>query len=112
MSAVIIGLPQAMANVAAIPVVVAVSGEVGLTAGKLRLVARARSLAPKRTGRMASRIVPVPEGVAAVEDYSRFVERGTVHMRAQPFLGAAFDQESDAIVDLVTNTVRIALYAL
>ena len=112
MSVVIVGLPQAMAKVAAIPVVAEVVGERSLDAGKLLVAAAARARAPKRTGLMASRIIPVPDGVAAFADYSGYVERGTRYMAAQPFLFAALDDTQDTVSDLVGNTVKTALYAL
>jgi HK97 gp10 family phage protein len=61
---------------------------------------------------MASRIVPVPEGVAALEDYSRFVERGTRYMQAQPFLVDALEDTQDEVASLVGNAAKTALYAL
>jgi HK97 gp10 family phage protein len=112
MSVVIIGLPEALAKIAAIPTVAEVAGEAGLTAGKVLLAANARVRAPKRTGKMASGIVPVPEGVAAVVDYSRFVDRGTIYMEAQPFLEDALEDTQDTIADLVGNAAKTALYAL
>ena len=112
MSVVIIGLPQAMAKIAAIPVIAETVGGAGLEAGKLLLTADARARAPKRTGTMASGIIPVPEGVAALVDYSGYVEHGTRYMAAQPFLFDALEDTQDSISDLVGNTVKTALYAL
>jgi HK97 gp10 family phage protein len=112
MSIVIIGLPEAMAKIAAIPAVAEAAGEVGLTAGKVLVAGVARTRAPKLTGRMASQIVPVPEGVAALEDYSRFVDQGTRYMAAQPFLGEALEDTQDTVSDLVGNAAKTALYAL
>jgi HK97 gp10 family phage protein len=112
MSVVIIGLPQALAKIAAIPIIVDKAGEIGLEMGKALIAEKAKQIAPRRTGRMASRIVAVPEGVAALEDYSRFVERGTRFMQAQAYMGPALEAEDQQVSDLVSNTVRTALYAL
>ena len=109
---VILGLPQAMAKIAAIPVVAEVSGEAGLTAGKLVVAADARARAPKRTGALASSIVPVPEGVGVIQPYAGFVEFGTRFMDAQPYLIDAVESQGDRVSDLVANAVRTALYAL
>jgi len=111
-SVVIIGLPEAMAKIAAIPAVAEAAGEAALTAGKVLVAARARVRAPKRTGKMASGIIPVPEGVAAVVDYSRFVDQGTIYMEAQPFLEDALEETQDTVSDLVGNAAKTALYAL
>lgn len=109
---VILGLPQAMAKIAAIPTVAEVSGQAGLTAGKLVVAADARARAPRRTGALASSIVPVPEGVAVVQPYAGFVEFGTRYMEAQPYLTEALEDQSDRVSDLVANAVRTALFAL
>ena len=64
---VILGLPQAMAKIAAIPVVAEVSGEAGLTAGKLVVAAdaRARPLLPQlpRYPRCVGYWIPVDAGM-------------------------------------------------
>jgi HK97 gp10 family phage protein len=112
MSVVIIGLPEAMAKIAAIPAVAEAAGEVGLTAGKVLVAAAARARAPKLTGALASSIVPVREGVAAFKDYGGFVEFGTRYMEAQPFLGEALEDTQDTVADLVGNAAKTALYAL
>jgi HK97 gp10 family phage protein len=112
MSVVIIGLPEAMAKIAAIPAVAEAAGEVGLTAGKVLVAAAARARAPKLTGALAASIIPVPEGVAAGQDYSGFVEFGTRYMEGQPFLGEALEDTQDTVADLVGNAAKTALYAL
>jgi HK97 gp10 family phage protein len=89
-----------------------VAGGKGLDAGKVLMAADARARAPKRTGRMASGIVPSPEGVVALVDYTRFPELGTRYMAAQHFLTSALDDTQDTIADLVGNTAKLALYAL
>jgi HK97 gp10 family phage protein len=112
MSVVIIGLPEAMAKIAAIPAVAEAAGEVGLTAGKVLVAASARARAPKLTGALVNGIWPVSEGVASVVDYSGFVEYGTRFMEAQPFLGEALEDTQDTVADLVGNAAKTALYAL
>ena len=108
----IVGLPQALAKIAAVPIIAEKLGQVGLEAGKELVAAKARVIAPKRTGDMARGITVVPEGVAATVPYSGFPEFGTRYMRAQPFMQSAFETEADGATDLVTTTVRTALYAL
>jgi len=112
MNVVIVGLPQALAKIAAVPIIAEKLGQVGLEAGKELVAAKARQLVPKRTGALAASISPVPEGVAVAEGYAGFVEFGTRNMRAQAYLGPALEAEDQQVSDLVTNTVRTALYAL
>jgi len=109
---IILGLPQALAKIAAVPVIAEKAGQVGLEVGKELVAGKARQLVPKRTGALAASIGPVPEGVAAGENYARYVEFGTRYMRAEAYLGPALEAESDRVSDLVSNTVRTALYAL
>lgn len=112
MNVVILGLPEALAKIAAIPLIAEKFGEIGLEAGKELVAEKARELAPKRTGAMAASIQPVPEGVAVGERYARFVEFGTRYMPAEAYLGPALEAEDQNVSDLVSNTVRTALYAL
>jgi len=109
---VIIGLPEAMAKIAAIPVVAETVGETALTAGKVEVAALARALAPKRTGALAGSIVPVPEGVGVVVPYAGYVEFGTVNMDAEPYLGPALERAGPIVGKEVTESVKTALYAL
>jgi HK97 gp10 family phage protein len=109
---IIVGLPQALAKIAAIPLIAEKMGQVGLDVGKVHVADKARQLVPKRTGALAASIVAVPEGVAVGERYAGFVEFGTRNMRAQAYLGPALEAEDEAVSDLVSNTVRAALYAL
>lgn len=101
-----------MAKVAAIPVVASVSGEAALEVGKVQVAAAARALAPKRTGRMAAGIVPVHEGVAALVDYTRFPESGTVFIQAQHFMEEAAERVGPIVTREITEVVTRALYAL
>jgi HK97 gp10 family phage protein len=109
---VIVGLPETMAKVAAIPVVCETFGQAGLEAGKELVAETAKQLVPKRTGALAASIRPVPEGVAVGERYAGFVEFGTRYMPAEAYLGPALESEAPQVSDLVSNTVRTALYAL
>lgn len=78
----------------------------------------ARELAPVHTGKLRDNIVISDElrptsrkrneegtvyvGILADHAYhARFVEFGTVHMQAQPFLGPAFEQHRDQIIDIL-----------
>ncbi len=112
MSVVIVGLPEAMAKVAAIPVVAEVSGEAALEAGKIQMAAAARALAPRRTGALAASIIPVAEGVAALQEYGRYVEFGTRYMDAQPFMDDAVERVGPIVTREITEVVKRALYAL
>lgn len=60
------------------------------------IAARASQLAPQDTGFMAENIYAemTPEGGAVISEapYTLFVEYGTVHMAAQPFLRPAMDE--------------------
>jgi HK97 gp10 family phage protein len=109
---VILGLSEALAKIAAVPLIAEKAGQVGLDVGKEHVADKARQLVPRRTGALAASIVPVPEGVAVREHYAGFVEFGTRNMRAQAYLGPALEAESDSVGDLVSDTVRAALYAL
>jgi HK97 gp10 family phage protein len=109
---VILGLPEAMAKIAAIPVVAETVGEATLTAGKIEVAALARAIVPKRTGKLAASIVPVPDGVAAVAEYAGFVEFGTVFMKAEPYLSPALEKAGPIVGKEVTEAVKTALYAL
>jgi HK97 gp10 family phage protein len=112
MTATIIGLPEAMAKIAAIPEVAEVSGEASLAAGKAELSTAMRALAPKRTGLLAGSIVAVPEGIAVVARYAGYVEFGTVNMAAIPFVEPVMEHLGPVVGEQVTKTVRTALYAL
>jgi HK97 gp10 family phage protein len=72
----------------------------------------ARARAPRRTGALAASIVPVPEGVAALVDYSRYVEFGTRNMEAEPYLRDALGDRASDVSNIVANAVKTALYAL
>jgi HK97 gp10 family phage protein len=109
---VIIGLPEAMAKIAAIPVVAETVGETALEAGKGEIALLARAIVPKDTGALAASIVPVAEGVAAVQRYAGFVEFGTVNMDAQPYLEPALDKGGEIVGKQVAEAVKTALYAL
>jgi HK97 gp10 family phage protein len=112
MTNVILGLPEAMAKIAAIPLVAETVGETSLEAGKAEVAMLARALAPKRTGALAASIIPVPEGVAAVQEYAGFVEFGTVNMSAEPYLDPAMERAGPIVGKQVTEAVKTALYAL
>ena len=112
MTTVILGLEEALAKIAAIPVVAEAVGGETLDVGKAEIAAVARSLAPRRTGRLAASIIPVPEGVAAVADYARYVEFGTVFMDAEAFLEPAVEHAGPIVSREVAEAVRSALYAL
>lgn len=111
-SVVIVGLPEAMAKVGAIPVVAETVGETALQAGKIEMAAAARALAPRQTGALAASIIPVAEGVAALQQYGRFVEFGTRYMDAQPFMDTAVERVGPVITREITEVVKRALYAL
>jgi len=112
MNVVIVGLPETMAKVAAIPVIAEKFGQLGLEQGKELVAETAKQLVPKRTGALAASIRPVPEGVAAGERYAGFVEFGTRFMPAEAYLGPALEAQAPQVSDLVSTTVRTALYAL
>jgi HK97 gp10 family phage protein len=109
---VIVGLPETLAKVAAIPVVAETFGKTGLEAGKELVAQTAKQLAPKRTGALAASIHPVAEGVAADIRYAAYVELGTSDTPVQAFLGPALEAKAPQVSDLVSTTVRTALYAL
>ena len=113
MSVVIVGLPEAMAKIAAIPEVAEVAGRAAIAAGSTELAAAMRAAAPKRTGRLAGSIVPVPTGgVAVAAPYAGFVEFGTVKMDAEPFVEPVMDNLGPKVGTEITETVKTALYAL
>src|SRR4029453_15049819 len=112
MKVVIVGLPETLAKVAAIPLVAEASGQTGLEAGKELVARTAKQLVPRRTGAPPPSIPPPPEGVAASERYARFIEFGTRYMPAEAYLGPALEAEAPQVSDLVSTTVRAALYAL
>lgn len=63
-----------------------------------RLIAkRAQEIAPVRTGYLRDHIEAKEGQVVSEADYSQFVEFGTVHMEAQPFLRPAVDEHEAEI---------------
>jgi len=111
---VILGLPQAIAKLVALPVVVQAAAEVGRAHGAARVAGRAIETAPTLTGAMAGSIAVLDEGAAVGvgERYAPFVEFGTANMEAQPFLLPAVETEESAVVSDVGDAVRVALFAL
>lgn len=79
----------------------AVSAE--LTAGAERVAARARELVPVRTGTLRAsigvRTASAGAGVQveATAPYAAYVEFGTIHMAAEPYLQPAVDEVTPAL---------------
>lgn len=109
MTVTILGLPQLQAKLAALPAAVERAAREGRDTGSRRIAEIAALNAPQLTGAMAESIDTDGETVGVGEPYSPFVEFGTTHMSAQPFLGPAFEQEQMAAVDDVANAVRVSL---
>lgn len=53
------------------------------------VAADAEALAPKRTGHLASTIEVTGDRVVATASYAAYVELGTRHMHAEPYLAPA-----------------------
>lgn len=81
-----------------------------LEAGAQVVAARAQDYAPVDTGALRASIrvddvTPDSAQVSANTDYAAFVELGTSHMAAQPFLRPALDQHEGEIVAAVAAQV-------
>lgn len=61
------------------------------------IATRAKSIAPKRTGRLRDSIRASGFMIEARAPYSRFVEFGTRKMKAQPFLRPALEEEKGKV---------------
>lgn len=68
----------------------------------------ARAKAAVDTGAMRDGIEETPEGLVATNDHSGFVENGTAHMPAQPFMKPAAEVMRIALPAEVTAAVREA----
>lgn len=85
--------------------------------GVLKIERRAKELVPVDTNTLRASIESVVEKVALDEivgkagtnvEYSEYVEMGTRHMQAQPYLRPAFEEVIPDLVDDVKNAVRKA----
>ncbi len=65
--------------------------EAGEEASKL-IATRAKSIAPKRTGRLRDSIRPSGLTIEAGAPYARFVHEGTRYMKPRPFLRDAIEE--------------------
>ena len=86
--------------------------------GGERVAQAARSMAPRRTGALAGSIRATVAGGsgadAAVEiapsvRYGGYVEHGTAHMAAHPYLGPALEAVSDGVAENVADAAARAL---
>ena len=86
--------------------------------GGERIAQAARSMAPRRSGRLArsirSDVTSGNDADASVEvgptvRYGRFVEHGTVRMDAHPYLGPALEAVSDGVAESVADAAARAL---
>lgn len=85
-----------------------------MTAGE-KMAERARTIAPKQTGRLAGSIEATPlvqnfgadvaVEVGPTAFWGRYVENGTSKMSPRPFLGPAADQEASAIAEAVAKAI-------
>lgn len=81
------------------------------------VVAEAKSIAPVRTGYMRDHITGKVEdkertvvgAVTSEAGYSGFVEFGTVHMEAQPFMRPALDTARERIRSQFSSAMSVAL---
>lgn len=111
----ILGLPQLQAKLRALPVIADRAAKVGRGQGANRVAAEAQSRVPVRTGatRASIAVTVAGEGEAVVASQAAvFLEFGTVHMAAQPFLVPAFEQERDQVVEDIADAVQTALVRL
>jgi HK97 gp10 family phage protein len=93
-----------------------------IRAGAEVVAAGAAAMAPRRTGRLSTNIVVVTAGREQTLDqvtakigpsktayYGRFVEKGTIHMRARPFLAPALEQNIERAVEAASEVLREAI---
>lgn len=108
---IIIGLPQLMTKLAALPIMTEKAAEVGKVIGANHIALRAREIVEVRTGQTRATI-HVEDGNVIAGGAAIFLELGTSKMPAEPFLGPAFEQKQDQVVDDVANAVRVVLARL